>query len=238
MMSPKRSPAWPAGPPAVASMMSAPSALRRPSESASGRSTLSIFTPSQPFWPSVDRLPICTGILMVLPSGCAGWTGAGAAGVGCGCACGGGGGGGATGRGAGEAGNDRRLALDRRRQPGGMRTMSMPVSLTLTTGKVELSLVASGMGPRARAGREPMPAATMSEDMHASTCRRIRSIPPARLAPPRSHASGARPRAGERARARCLPSARTAIHLQTPTVGSAPAAARSWAPPLRRAVRS
>ena len=61
-------------------MMSAPSALRRPSESASGRSTLSIFTPSQPFGPSVDRLPICTGILSILPSGCAGWTGAGLAG--------------------------------------------------------------------------------------------------------------------------------------------------------------
>jgi hypothetical protein len=59
----------------------------------------------------------------------------------------------------------------------------MPVSLTLTTGKVELSLVASGMGPRVRAGREPTPAATMSEDMHTSTCRRIRSIPQRALRP-------------------------------------------------------
>ena len=94
MMSPKRAPAKAAGPATVASTTSAPLALRSPSERASGSSTGSILTPSQPFWPSVERLPIFTGSLTMRPSGWAGRIGAGGVGAGAtGCGVGGGGGG-------------------------------------------------------------------------------------------------------------------------------------------------
>ena len=126
-MSPKRAPPRAAGPATVASTMNTPLALRRPSESASGSSTGSILTPSQPFWPSVERLPTLIGSLTRRPI-CAGRIGADGLGVGAtgwGLA--------GTGSGCGETGvtGDGTTAEG----PVGMRTMSTPEPAIRETGE-------------------------------------------------------------------------------------------------------
>ena len=68
-ISPKRNPACPAGLLAAASRMSTPLALGRPSESASGSSSASICTPSQPFCGSLGWPPIFTVSLTTRPCG-------------------------------------------------------------------------------------------------------------------------------------------------------------------------
>ena len=77
MISPKRTPAAPAGPPAVVSTISAPLALRSPIARASGNSSGSELTPSHPFCRADGTLPIRTGSLTICPSGWAGWIGTG-----------------------------------------------------------------------------------------------------------------------------------------------------------------
>lgn len=94
-------------------------------------------TPSQPFWPSVERLPTFTGSLTTRPSGWAGRTGAGGAGAGAtGCGLGSGGGG------CGETGMMGVCPVEGL-WPGGMRTMSTPEPATLEIG---------GGGPSSRGG--------------------------------------------------------------------------------------
>src|SRR5581483_9722972 len=66
-MSPKRTPACAAGPPAVTPRMSAPLPSLSPTERASGSSTGSICTPSQPFSPSVGWLPILAAMRSTRP---------------------------------------------------------------------------------------------------------------------------------------------------------------------------
>src|SRR5262245_38437566 len=122
-MSPKRTPAKAAGPAIVGSTTSTPLALRSPRESASGSSTGSILMPSQPFWPSVERLPTFTGSLRRRPS----WAGrVGAAGAGAGTT---GWGLGGAGSGCGETEMMGGCPLDGAGTVG-MRTMSMPVPAT------------------------------------------------------------------------------------------------------------
>ena len=137
MMSPKRTPATAAGPPAVVSTINAPLALRSPSDRASGSSRGSELTPSQPFWRAVGTLPIFTGSLTMRPSGWEGWIGA-AFGGGCGATgCGG----------AGRAGWANRGGMTGGCASAsggcvGMRTMSMPAPAVATT----IDVSGRGMG--------------------------------------------------------------------------------------------
>ena len=88
-MSPKRMPARSAGPPDTALRSKAPSALGRPSESASGSSSGSMSTPSQPFCGSLAWLP-SLACSLISRCGCVGSVGRdGVAGVCCasGAAC-------------------------------------------------------------------------------------------------------------------------------------------------------
>ncbi len=106
MMSPKRNPASAAGLPAAASRTSAPEALVRPSDRASGRSSASVLTPSHALLASGTWLPTFTDTERRRPCGWARWDG--------------------TGRGCGftNGGCGPGLGSD----AGGMRMMSTPMS--------------------------------------------------------------------------------------------------------------
>src|SRR5262245_1704578 len=158
MMSPKRAPASAAGPATVVSTMNTPLALTSPSDSASGSSTGSILMPSQPFWPSLERLPTLTGSLTRRPTwaGRIGADGAGAGDAGWGLA--------GTGAGCGDAGVTG-TGTTAGAGPVGMRTMSMPAPASLAS--VEAARSDGGAGAKARVAQAPSQRAASIAAAHA-----------------------------------------------------------------------